>query len=449
MIFAFIDSKRRFQPTADRPLTFTIKGRHHALALEWDAFPTEAEARAHAKKAKKPSFFFIKDARQAGFTTHADHRRGQEVQAAAAMIARKIGRTPKAAGIYALEGNAHYPDPDTWFWIVEIEDGKVTRDEVVEKPEAVLAAADYLARPIAFDLIIPEEFQSGEPSAARIAAERLGVALDPKFACPLIVVSRDFSALRRLRLGQVSAWWVIAAIALTAGTIFSFGWFKRSVEIRTVTKEVVVQQERLYVPPTRAIPDPAAFLVACDQAYAAAAPSLPAPTMATVTCTAPSGTSAGWTLSLVQMGASSQTHTVTLTLAPHQLIPSGPSGIPSEQVFEAIKRALPPTLVTVTSKAVTQTLSSATAAKPAAAANTGTGPASVIPPGGLTTGTGSPTPAAAPKADSTTTRTLVQVTLTSPHNPRSWAASLARTPFAVESVTRDPKGVWSVTGRIL
>lgn len=449
MILGFIDSKRRFQPTADRPLTFAVKGRQHALNLDWASFKTEAEAKAHAKKAKKPSFIFNKDTQQAGFTNHPDHRRGREVNAAAAMIARKIGRTPHAAGIYPLEGMADFPDRDTWFWIVEIRQGQIVRDEVVEKPEAVIAADEYLARNTPIELILPEPFLPATPTTAKVASERLSVALDPKYASLLTSVTRDYSVLRRMRLGQVSAWWVVAGVVLSFGSALSFGLLNRRVEVRTVTKETTVYQDRLYVQPTRAVADPAAFLIACDQAYSAAAKAMPLPTALTVTCSAPNGSSAGWTLSLVQLGATPQTHTVSLAMAPHQLIPSGDSGIPADQVYEAIKRALPPGLVTVTSKSLTQTLAAPVAPKPSTAPTVG-GSSGVIPPS-RTAPTGTPTPASNPTgaAETGTIRSITQAVLTSTHNPRSWASVLARTPFAIETVTRDVKGTWVVTGRIL
>jgi hypothetical protein len=450
---AFISRSRPYEPEADVPLTVLMPKptpRAYALGLKWFPVKTSDDARALAKAEKAAAYCFVPKSRQVGLVHHPDQLRGKKTYCAGATFlqARKDDR-PYAA-FYPLAGTAFHEAG--YFWVIVVKDRKIQRDEVMYR-DAAIDLAETLAGSGEFPQITApaEIYPKGNAEALHLV---LAQERDPL----VISTQRTLSVPALNALPTVPGWLVGALLLATAGVTWTATDLLQVPEIREIAGPVRTVKEIIPITASvRAIPDPAYFLVACDEAMARLT-SLGQPVGTIVTCTAPTGTAATWTVTAHFPNWPIQSLTGTLTIPPHELISSADSGFVAANVLAAISAKLPASIVTLQSKAnsvqvpvpggsrQTPSPTSGLGATPSPSAGGG-----VVGPGAAA-GRTSSSPLQAltgPTETPMITRTTTEITLGSKLSPAAWAHALARAPIAIETITRSAAGQWTVAGKVL
>lgn len=420
MIVGKVMSTRRYTPVEDKPRVIFHNGAVYPIAVDWRDAATESEARAVAKAARSLYAFHAKG-KQVALLTSPDHLAGK-VLFATGLSLLHMRADQNWVGFYQINSTPAFPQG--YYWLIVVRDRRVVRDEVLSQEDAIEAAAALRADGLEYSqFIAPPQIDDGHE-------ERLANLLDPltdtRFRASGFTV--DFS-----RIGEamppISGVWALTAIVVAIGLTWSVTRWLQPVQIRVerpapVTVEVPV----LVTAPVKAVPDPGAFLASCTEATGSLL-ALGNPVGANLACFAPTGQQPTWTASAAfAPGWPMPSVSAQLTLPPYQLISSAESGIPHDQTLAALTKAIPAALVKIDAK-VSQV--------PLAAPN-------AAPPSPLTTLQGT-----AAKTGEAASRAVTDITLTSKVAPAAWSAALARTPVAIERVTRDPTGLWTVYAKVL
>ena len=434
-VVSFISTPKRYEPTEARPRVLFIDGHPYPVGLEWRDAATDDMARSIAK-AEKRLYVYHSKGKQVALLSSPDHHAGKQLYATA--LALLLVRPDlNWVGFYQITGTPHFPQG--FYWLIVVKGRRVVRDEVLALEDAI-SEAEALRRDGTdySQFIAPAAVADGHEEKLH---NLLDPQNDPKFKRS--GVSFDVSGLSEA-LPPISGTWAAVAVVVSIGVTWSLTqWLHRPVVQIIKGDPIVTEKLVLVTNPVRAVPDPAFFLDACERTTGMML-ALGHSVGANLACFAPRDRQPVWTASVTFPApwpipsASSQ-----VTLPPYRLISSADSGIPPEQTVAALTKMLPAALVTVSAKATATPLTSPNAdrASPTAALQ------GVVAPGPVSGAASKP--ATASQGEASASRTITDLILTSKVSPSAWSAALARTPLAVERVTRDATGVWTIHAKVL